>query len=92
VDLRQTGQGQDGVRWPTQTAGQLGYLNGNLAASADAPPNAPQREVYTILDKEAKATKAALDLLIQKDLKALNARLKARGLKEIELNLPKIAF
>ena len=92
VDLRQTGQGQDGVRWPTQTAGQLGYLNGNLAASADAPPNAPQREVYTILDKEAKATKAALDLLIQQDLKALNARLKARGLKEIELNLPKIAF
>jgi hypothetical protein len=48
--------------------------------------------VYTILDKEAKATKAALDLLIQQDLKALNARLKARGLKEIELNLPKIAF
>ena len=92
IDLRQTGQGQDGVRWPTQTAGQLGYLSGNIAASADSPPNAPQRDVYTVLDREAKATKTIFDALVQKDLEALNAKLRARGLKPIELNLPKVVF
>jgi hypothetical protein len=92
VDLRQTGQGQDGVRWPIQIAGQLGYLNGNISASADAAPTAQQRSVYTVLDRQAKASKTALDLLIQRDLAALNARLKARGLKEIELKLPPVVF
>ena len=92
VDLRQTGQGQDGVRWPAQLAGQLGYLNGNISASADSPPNAPQRDVYTVLDREARAMKSALDLLIQRDLAALNAKLRARGLKEIELKLPPVVF
>ena len=92
IDLRQTGQGQDGVRWPTQLAAQLGYLSSNIAGSADAAPNAPQRDVYAILDRQSKATKSALDVLIQKDLAALNARLKARGLKEIELKLPPVVF
>ena len=92
IDLRQTGQGQDGVRWPTQIAGQLNYLSGNLAASADNAPNAPQRDVYMVLDRQSKATKTALDLLIQRDLAALNARLRARGLKEIELKLPPVVF
>jgi len=92
VDLRQTGQGQDGVRWPTQIAGQLGYLNGNISASADAAPTAQQRDVYTVLDRQAKAAKTALDLLVQRDLAALNARLKARGLKEIDLKLPPVVF
>jgi photosystem II stability/assembly factor-like uncharacterized protein len=92
VDLRQTGQGQDGVRWPAQLAGQLGYLQGNIGASADAPPNAPQRDVYAVLDREARASKAALDVLIQRDLAALNARLRARGLKEITLTLPPVVF
>ena len=92
IDLRQTGQGQDGVRWPTQIAGQLGYLSSGLTASADAAPTAQQRSVYTVLDKEAKAVKSALDVLVQKDLEALNARLTARGLKTIELSLPKVVF
>ena len=92
VDLRQTGQGQDGVRWPVQLAGQLGYLQGNLSASAGAAPTTEQRSVYTVLDKQSRATKNALDVLIERDLKALNAKLAARGLKPIELNLPKVVF
>ncbi|MCX5756099.1 MAG: sialidase [Gemmatimonadetes bacterium] len=92
IDLRQTGQGQDGVRWPTQIAGQLGYLAGNLAGSADAAPTAQQRDVYTVLDRQSKATKTAMDLLIQRDLAALNAKLKERGLKPIELKLPPVVF
>ena len=77
VDLRQTGQGQDGVRWPVQLAGQLGYVGGNISASAGAAPTAQQRSVYTVLDRQSRATKSALDLLIQRDLAELNAKLKA---------------
>ena len=92
IDLRQTGQGQDGVRWPTQIAGQLGYLNGNLSASADAGPTVQQRDVHVVLDRQAKAAKSTLDGLVQKDLAALNAKLRARGLKPIELSLPAVVF
>jgi hypothetical protein len=92
IDLRQTGQGQDGVRWPVQIAGQLGYLSGNLVASAGAAPTVQQRSVYTVIDGQARATKTALDLLIQRDLAALNAKLRARGLKPIELRLPPVVF
>ncbi len=92
VDLRQTGQGQDGVRWPVGIAGQLNYLAGNLAASADAPPNAPQRAVGGVLERQARTAKASLDTLIQRDLAALNALLRARGLKTIDVTLTTIVF
>ena len=92
LDLRQTGQGQDGVRWPVQLAGQLGYLQGNLSASAGAAPTVEQRSVYTVLDRQARVVKTTLDGLVQKDLKALNSRLTARGLKPIEITLPKVVF
>ncbi|MEA3247434.1 MAG: hypothetical protein U9Q74_14870, partial [Gemmatimonadota bacterium] len=90
VDLRQTGQGQDGVRWPVQLAGQLNYLIGNISNSADAPPNQPQQSVYQILSDEARGAKVALDRLISQDLAALNARLRARGLKPIETSLQNV--
>lgn len=90
IDLRQTGQGQDGVRWPVRTAGQLNYLAGNIAASADAPPNAPQREVNAVLDRSVRATRTALDQLIQRDLAALNALLRARGMREITTSMPNV--
>lgn len=90
IDLRQTGQGQDGVRWPVQLAGQLNYLIGNIAASADAPPNQPQQSVYQILSDEARGVKVALDRLVSQDLAALNARLRARGMRPIETTLPNI--
>ena len=92
IDLRQTGQGQDAVRWPVGVAGQLGYLASNLAASADAEPNGPQRDVGATLDRQARTAKSSLDTLIQKDLAALNALLKARGLKTIDVTLPPIVF
>lgn len=92
VDLRLTGQGQDGVRWPVGVAGQLNYLAGNLSASADAAPNAPQRDVGAALQKQARAAKASLDTLLQRDLATLNALLKARGLKPIVVTLPSVVF
>jgi len=92
IDLRQTGQGQDGVRWPVGIAGQIAYVAGNMSASADAPPNAPQREVSGVLEKSARTARTTLDTLIQKDLAALNELLKKKGLKPIEVTLPPIVF
>jgi len=87
LDLRQSGQGQDGVRWPVRTVGQLGYVAGTIAASTDAAPNTQQREVTALLERQARTAKASLDGLIQRDLAALNALLRARGLKPIDTTL-----
>ncbi len=82
INLQETGRGQDGVRYPSQAAGQIGYLAGEVSTS-DFAPTAQQREVRTVLSTEVKANRAALDQFIQKDLAAFNAMLKAKGMKEI---------
>jgi hypothetical protein len=90
-DLRITGRGQDGVRWPVRLGGQLGYLAGNIGSS-DFAPTAQQREVHQVLQKQGKDVRAALEVLMQKDLDAFNKLLKARGLKPIDVELPKVVF
>ena len=87
VDLRMTGRGQDEVRWPVKTAGQLSYLAGGIGAS-DFPPTASQRDVQRILANDVHDTRAALDQLLRVDLPAFNALLRARGLKIITIDGP----
>ena len=89
IDLRMTGQGQDGVRWPVRLGGQLSYLSGTIGEYA---PTAQQREVHTVLEKQARDTRSALELLVQRELAAFNARLRAKGLKTIDVTLPPIVF
>jgi hypothetical protein len=91
VDLRMTGRGQDEVRWPVKLGGQLGYLAGNIGAS-DFTPTKQQGEVHAVLQKNEKDTRAALEQVMNKDLAALNALLKGRGLKTIDVELPKVVF
>ena len=83
VDLRMTGRGQDGVRWPVRLLGQLDYLEGTISAS-DFAPTAQQKDVAVILAKETRDVNAALRALISKELADFNAMLRARGLKPIE--------
>mgnify|MGYP003577574353 CR=1 FL=1 len=80
VDLRLTGRGQDQVRWPVQLGGQLSYLAGGIGSS-DFAPTTQQRGVNEILVKQMRATRAALEQLMSKDLAAFNALLRSRGLK-----------
>ena len=89
LDLRMTGRGQDGVRWPVQLAGQLGYLAGTIAAS-DFAPTTQQQEVAAILAKETRDVHAALQALMSKDLAEHNAKLRARGLKTIDVSPPTV--
>jgi photosystem II stability/assembly factor-like uncharacterized protein len=90
VDLRMTGHGQDEVRYPVRTAGQLNYLASTISAS-DFTPTTQQTAVGTILATNVKNTRAALDKLIATDLATFNSLLKAKGLKQITIG-PAIVF
>ncbi|HEY8174955.1 MAG TPA: hypothetical protein VIF32_04635 [Gemmatimonadaceae bacterium] len=91
IDLRMTGRGQDGVRWPVRLAGQLSYVAGTIDDS-DFAPTTQQREVAGILAKETRDVHAALQGLMSRDLANYNSMLRARGLKTIEVALPAIVF
>ncbi|HEY9382081.1 MAG TPA: hypothetical protein VIP80_01090 [Gemmatimonadales bacterium] len=82
VQLRLTGRGQDGVRWPIRIAGQLLYLAGQVASS-DFAPTTQQREVGTLLASQARATRGRLTQLLEQDLAGFNARLRARNLPSV---------
>ena len=84
VDPRMTGRGQDEVRYPVKIGGQLNWLAGGVSAS-DFAPASQQRDVAGILAKETKDTRDALQRLIAGDLARLNAQLRAKGLKTIDL-------
>lgn len=91
IDLRMTGRGQDGVRWPVRLGGQLGYLASTIASS-DFAPTVQQREVAAILAKDTRDTHAALRSLMARDLANYNSLLRGRGLKTIDVELPAIVF
>jgi hypothetical protein len=82
INLKETGRGQDGVRYGSQAAAQIGYLAGEISSS-DFAPTSQQRTVHTVLSTEVKTNRAALDQFILKDLAAFNALLRSRGMKEI---------
>jgi hypothetical protein len=82
VQLRITGRGQDGVRWPIKALGRLLYLAQGLA-SADFGPTTQQGEVRKLLGEEVAAAQAALDGLLTKDVAAFNSSLRDRGVQNI---------
>ncbi len=82
VDLRQTGQGQDGVRFGSKLIAKLGYLANGMNAS-DHKPTDQHGEVQVILNTELRAQLAALDTVLGKDLSAFNELLKQRGVPNV---------
>ena len=79
VDLRLTGQGQDGVRFGATLLQKLGYLS-NGPAGADFRPTDQQTEVQAILHTLLGEHVAALQALIDSDVAELNQLLRSRGL------------
>ncbi|HSR16296.1 MAG TPA: hypothetical protein VLL51_11115, partial [Gemmatimonadales bacterium] len=75
VDLRLTGQGQDGVRFASKLLSKFGHLADGLASS-DYGPTDQQREVQRVLEADLERQLQALDALVAADLKALNDRLR----------------
>ena len=79
VDLRQTGQGQDAVRFAARLLSKLGYLT-NALSVADFPPTDQEMEVKGILHEQLEAHLSAVETLIAEDVAALNEMLRTRGL------------
>ncbi len=79
VDLRLTGQGQDGVRFEAKLLQKLGYLTGAIAV-ADFPPTDQEMEVKALLHEQLQEHLDALDALVRDEVAALNEMLRARGM------------
>jgi hypothetical protein len=82
VDLRQTGQGQDAVRFEAKLLSKLGYLTRGLA-NADFRPTAQEIEVQRILHDRLAEHQRALDDLVTGDVAELNAFLQGKGVAVI---------
>jgi len=79
VDLRQTGQGQDGIRFEAVLLGKLNYLTGGVSV-ADFRPTDQDVEVQRILHQELGEQLRSLDALVAGDVASLNARLNSKGM------------
>jgi hypothetical protein len=80
--LRTTGRGQDGVRWPTKLAGRINYLAGGIASS-DFAPTTQQAQVHDLFKGEIRALQGQLSQLIGGDLSQFNDRLRQRNIPNI---------
>lgn len=81
--MRRTGTGQDGLRWPTRIAGRLSYLAGTVM-TADFSPTDQMREVQAELVRQLAAQQQAFEGLLP-DIEAFNRMLTERGLAGIAL-------
>ena len=82
VDLRQTGTGQDGVRFGSKLISKLGYLANGLINN-DFRPTDQQVEVQGILNAQLSQHLSALESLLGGDLNALNAVLRQRNVPNV---------
>ena len=82
VDLRLTGQGQDGVRFGSRLLSKLNYLAGGLSGS-DFAPTTQAVEVQGILNQDLRTHMQTFDQLLSRDLEALNGMLRAKGMQPI---------
>lgn len=82
LDVRLTGEGQDAVRFKARLLQKIGHLAGGLDG-ADFPPTDQQVEVRAILARQLDEHLRELDALLGRDLAALNATLRAKGVAEV---------
>ena len=73
--LKVSGTGQDGVRWPARIAGKLAHLEGSVAV-ADYPPTDQHYEVHKLLRQKLKSAGEELDRVIKTDLSRFNRLLR----------------
>jgi hypothetical protein len=77
VDLRQTGGGQDGVRFGSKLIAKLGYLF-NGATSSDYRPTDQHGEVQRLLAGQLQEHLKAIESVMATDLKRVNDRLREK--------------
>jgi len=82
VDLRLTGQGQDGIRFEARLLQKFGYLTRGVS-TVDFPPTDQDLEVLESLKRQLADHIRALAGLENGDLAALNRLLEERGVPAI---------
>ena len=79
IQLRETGTGQDRVRWPVKVQGRLNYLAGEVG-TADFRPTDQQGEVHGVLKVRLEAARDALQEVLTNEVAAFNRMLQQRNL------------
>ncbi len=79
VDLRQTGEGQDAVRFGAKLLSKLTYLV-RAISGADFPPTDQELEVKELLHNELNSHLDAVDAMLQGEVRELNQLLRQRGM------------
>jgi photosystem II stability/assembly factor-like uncharacterized protein len=80
--MRQTGRGQDALRWPNQTIEKLLYLADGVGLSDFAPTN-EQLEVGRLLGEKVTSARGRLDEIVAKKLAAFNDTLRQASVPNI---------
>ena len=88
VELRNTGRGQDGVRWGSKLVQKLGYV-GNGLASGDFKPTNQQLAVHKDLQDRLKSWSGQLGDVLNKDLGVFNDMLKRKNLPSVVSQVPR---
>ena len=87
IQMKLTGTGQDGVRWPAMLSGRIRYLAGTVA-TYDFPPTDQQREVQAVLDERMRQVLAEVRSVIDSDVASFNRTLEAQGVPPVMLMSP----
>ncbi|HTI38916.1 MAG TPA: hypothetical protein VL484_15230 [Vicinamibacterales bacterium] len=82
VELRATGQGQDGVRWGSKLVQKFGYLADGLQ-SADFRPTSQQAAVLKALEERLAELQRQLADVFSRDLGGFNEKLRGANLPMI---------
>jgi hypothetical protein len=82
LQLKQTGTGQDAIRWPAMHVGKLNHL-ANGVAVADFGPTDPEREVHALLRQRFAGYETEVTRLLETDLVEFNRMLRERGLPNV---------
>ena len=80
--MKATGRGQDGVRWPNQLVEKVGYLSGEVEGS-DYAPTVQQTQVHGELKERTATWRQRMTLLMQNDVAAFNAMLRQRNVPNV---------
>jgi len=87
LQLKQTGRGQDAVRWTSMLASRINYLAGE-AGTSDFPPTTQQIAVGAQLKEQGQQFEQEYQQIVNKDLAAFNAMLRDKNISNIIAKAP----
>ena len=88
VDLRQTGTGQDGVRFGSKLMSKIGYLANGVSGS-DYKPTDQHLAAAQVIADEVKKVQALVDALRGRILGGFNEQLKTKNLPQVVVPTPR---